>query len=59
MNEPKKTEIAIPMSDLLLKKQRLSAQWGACYDEMIENSKQFPNIFCVQFGILFQMIEDL
>lgn len=60
MNETtKKTEIAIPMNDLLLKKQRLSAQAGLCYDEILEDSAKFPNVFCVQFGILTQMIEDL
>jgi len=61
MNEiTTKTENNIPMmNDLILKKQRLSAQAGLCYDEILESSKEFNNPFCVQFGILVQMIEDL
>ena len=59
MSKAEQTETDIPMNDLILKKQRLSTQAGVCYDEILESAKEFSNPFCVQFGILIQMIEDL
>ena len=59
MSRAEQTETDIPMNDLILKKQRLSAQAGLCYDGILENTKEFSNPFCVQFGVLIQMIEDL
>ena len=53
------TEVAIPMNDLILKKSKLSAQTLDCYEILIESQKQFPNTFCVEFGVLQQMIRDL
>ena len=49
----------IPMNDLILKKSKLKAQCGMCYETLIDSQKQFPNPFCVEFGMLMQMIEDL
>ena len=59
MTKVEKTETDIPMNDLILKKQKMYAQAGICYDEILESTKEFSNPFCVQFGILIQMIEDL
>lgn len=60
MNETtKKTEISIPMNDLIVKKSNLLEQVAQCYEIMMDDSKQFPNLFCVEFGVLKQMIVEL
>ncbi len=59
MSETAKTENAIPMNDLILKKDNLTEQAQYCYDVLMDDAKQFPNQFCVEFGILKQMISEL
>ncbi len=60
MNEiTTKTESAIPMNDLILKKSDLLEQAQEVYEIMLDDPKQFPNQFCVEFGVLRQMIREL
>lgn len=53
------TEFDKPITGMILKKSNLISQAQECYSVMMDDSKQFPNHFCVEFGVLKQMIEEL
>ena len=59
MTKAEQTETAIPMNDLILKKSKLSTQALDCYDLIMQDSKQYSNEFCIQYGALLQMIRKL
>jgi len=59
MSETKTTEFGKPMNDMIVKKSNLLEQISECYEIMMDDSKQFPNQFCVEFGVLKQMIVEL
>lgn len=59
MNRTETTEFGKPMSDMIVKKKNITEQIQECYEIMLDDSKQFPNQFCVEFGVLKQMIVEL
>lgn len=48
-----------PIDLLLLKKKNITEQIQECYEIMLDDASKFPNQFCVEFGVLKQMIVEL
>ena len=59
MSETKQTEFDKPITGMILKKSNLMSQVQECYEIMLDDASKFPNQFCVEFGVLKQMIMEL
>jgi len=47
------------MNDMIVKKKNITEQIQECYEIMLDDASKFPNQFCVEFGVLKQMIVEL
>jgi hypothetical protein len=55
----RQTEFDKPITGMILKKSNLISQAQECYEIMLDDPSKYPNQFCVEFGVLKQMIVDL